>query len=248
MTLDVEQARMTVRLSLYAYRSPEQAKTAVESLGLTEFNWHTNHSTQAFIAKSDDTIYVSFRGTEADNPIDWIADAKFAPAAGVFGASVHSGFSGGLDEVWSDVASIVEAASTPVVLTGHSLGAALATLAAARFTEMGTPVAGLHTYGSPRCGLSQFKSELDQRTLDLSYRFINHIDLVTRVPLLSQGYRHVGNRVYFDAAGTPHLNASGLRIAFEDIKFRLAHLGSIQAAGLDEHSIDAYVRVVDNLT
>jgi pimeloyl-ACP methyl ester carboxylesterase len=248
VTLDVERAKTTVRLALYAYRSQEEAKAATESLGLTEFSWHTNHSTQAFIAKGDDVVYLAFRGTEADNPIDWITDAKFAPAVGAFGASVHSGFSRGLDEVWSDVVSIVKAASAPVVLTGHSLGAALATLAAARFTEMGTPVGGLYTYGSPRCGLSQFKSELDQRTLEQSYRFINHIDLVTRVPLLTQGYRHVGNRVYFDAAGTPHINASAWRIAFEDVKFRFAHLGSLQAAGLEEHSIGAYVRLVDSLT
>ena len=89
-----------------------------------------------------------------------------------------------------------------VVFTGHSLGGALA---AFRADRAGHPVAAIYTYGQPRVGHRDFSRAYSERLEDRTYRAINHVDLVTRVPLLLQGYRHVGSRIYFDRGGTAHL-------------------------------------------
>ncbi len=247
LDVDITLAKLTVKLSRYAYRDQSRAEAAVGPLGLTDFTWFAKTSTQAFSVVDADLLYLAFRGTEADNPIDWIADAKFAPILGVYGTSVHSGFREALDEVWDEIAPVVAAAGKPAVITGHSLGAALATLAAARLDDAGHRVAALHTYGQPRTGHRDFSEAFESKLGDVSYRFINHIDLVTRIPLLLQSYRHIGKRVYFDASGVLHMNASGWRIAFDDLKYRFAHRGSIKAAGLSPHEISAYSRLVEAL-
>jgi hypothetical protein len=77
-------------------------------------------------------------------------------------------------------------------LTGHSLGAALATLAADRFQD----VQGLYTFGSPRVGDRQFQKNFQLR----AYRVVNGDDIVARVP--PKGiYRHVGALKFIDHQG-----------------------------------------------
>lgn len=247
MPFDNELAQLTVKLSRIAYRSRGQAESNSAAFGLGDFHWFTDESTQAFTATDASHIYAAFRGTEA-KPIDWIKNSKFNPMVGELGGKVHSGFNSGVDEVWGDLLAAVVAAAKPVVVTGHSLGGALATLAAARFHEAGHPVAAVYTYGQPRVGHGDFRSPYESRLGEVSYRVINHIDLVTRVPLLLQRYRHIGQRIYFDGGSAVHVGASPWRIAMEDIKYRLAHFGRIkEAAGLSSHEIDAYVDLVEGL-
>lgn len=247
MPFDTGLAHLTVKLSRYAYRNKQQAEGDTTALGLARFHWFTKKSTQAFTATNADHLYVAFRGTEATNPIDWIKNAEFKPLVGELGGKVHSGFNSGVEEVWGELLAVIAAAGKPVILTGHSLGGALATLAAARVHEAGHPVAGVYTYGQPRVGHGDFRSAFESRLGDVTYRHINHIDLVTRVPLLLQRYRHIGQRVYFDGAGAAHIGASPWKIALDDVKYRLAHFGRIQAAGLSPHEMSAYVNLVETL-
>jgi hypothetical protein len=62
----------------------------------------------------------------------------------------------------------------PLFYTGHSLGAALATLAAGRF-----PPRALYTFGSPRVGDGEFATTLEGVP---TFRLVNNRDLVTGVP------------------------------------------------------------------
>ena len=72
--------------------------------------------------------------------------------------SIRQGFSEGLDTVWIgegmlDKLKEMHAQSPrPIFVTGHSLGAALATIAAARLAvDHDLPLTALYTVGSPRC-------------------------------------------------------------------------------------------------
>ncbi|MCZ6504690.1 MAG: hypothetical protein O6834_01740, partial [Actinobacteria bacterium] len=78
-------------------------------------------------------------------------------------------------------------------------------------------------------------------------RFVNHIDLVTRVPFLTLGYRHIGRRMYFKEAGTFVPDAGTWAVARDDVIYRLRHFGKIQAIGLDPHFIPAYTERMGNL-
>lgn len=75
----------------------------------------------------------------------------------------------------------------PLWLTGHSLGAALATVAAYRFMSIGVPVQGLITFGSPRVGTQIFTGYMLRRFIRAGsrlnvIRFQNNNDGVTRIP------------------------------------------------------------------
>lgn len=247
MTFDAVLSLKTVKLSRLAYHEKGSAETGVEQLGMSGFRWFDRGSTQALLATETDQAFLAFRGTESTNPRDWTTDAKFIPAPGVFGAPVHSGFRDALDDVWPDIITAIAGLSVPVVVTGHSLGAALATLAAARLDDAGHDVAGVYTFGQPRTGQGAFRSAYGERLGPVTFRFINHIDLVTRVPLLIQGYRHVGSRMYFDHNGRFHVDANPWMVAMDDVRFRLAHFGSIKAAGLAPHEISAYVDLIETL-
>src|SRR5262249_34460233 len=126
----------------------------------------------ALAGAAGDWAVVAFRGTvfaSRDNDPDrWklmlvgmaaniggavIEDAELVEAAGAaIGGRAHLGFTALLDEVWERVNAEARALlpGRQLYLTGHSLGGALATLAAYRFQKAGVPVAGVFTFGSPR--------------------------------------------------------------------------------------------------
>ena len=103
--------------------------------------------------------------------------------------------------------------SAKLIITGHSLGGALATLAAADLKVHGlyhSPI--MVNFGSPMVGNRCFVNAYSN-TVKLSNRFIHRrtfsrIDPVTILP--AWGYRHVGRAVY-DRDGRRHLTYFGQR-------------------------------------
>ena len=247
MSFDPALALTTVELSRIAYRPLDRAERDVEPLGLDAFQKFSRTSTQAFVAEDGSHRFVVFRGTESTNHVDWMRDAQFRPVAGVFGTRVHSGFRRALDEVWEEMLPHVTAGDRRLVITGHSLGAGLATLAASRLVAANHAVGDVYTYGSPRVGLRDFAAAYTAALGASTYRVINHIDVVTRVPLLVQSYRHVGHRMYFDGAGRFHANAGAWHIARDDVAARFRHFGRIAAAGVTPHEISRYVDRIESI-
>ena len=246
MTFDAALALTTVRLSRIAYRPIDQAEQNVSDMGLDNFQFFSEASTQAFVAEDEARRYLVFRGTEADNPVDWMRDAQFQPVTGALGTMVHSGFRRALEEVWPAVIAHLTATPRPLAITGHSLGAGLAVLAAARLAT-NAPVESVYTYGSPRVGLKDFANAYQRELGTSTFRVINHIDIVTRVPFLVQNYRHVGYRMYFDGNGSFHREAGAWQIAKDDIIARFKHFGTIRSAGVTPHEISRYVKRVKTI-
>ena len=136
---------------------------------------------------------IAFRGTEPDDLRDIFDDLKFLPTPWAAGGTVHGGFAGAFGRVKEPVLAAINGATSgqTVLVTGHSLGAALATLAASLASKV-----RLVTFGSPRVGDSAFTSLIGADRHD---RFVDFLDAVTRIPpdgLL--GFVH-GNRGHFIA-------------------------------------------------
>ena len=83
----------------------------------------------------------------------------------------------------------------PLWLTGHSLGGAMTTLAAAWLAERKIPFNGAYTFGQPRCGDENFQVTFDTKVKNF-FRFQNNNDIVTRVPARLMGYEHVGRYIH----------------------------------------------------
>lgn len=141
----------------------------------------------AFVATAGDAIYVVFRGTKTIS--EWISDAEFAqvPYAPVSGGGMtEQGFSAVYATIGSAIVDEVNALAgsgsyTALYVTGHSLGASLATLAApdlARATRFSAPV--LYNFASPRTGDPTFAALVD--ALPTSWRVVNTNDEVPKLP------------------------------------------------------------------
>jgi triacylglycerol lipase len=125
-----------------------------------------------------------FRGTEQEIQ-DFLCDAQTWPVP-AFGATtrVHGGFKRALNSIWTPLARVLDSLDCPVFYTGHSLGAALATLAAVRRAPH-----AVYAYGSPRVGNAQFVEKLQHLPV---FRIVHGNDVVTTVPPEALGFRHAG--------------------------------------------------------
>jgi hypothetical protein len=232
-------------VSRVAYREPTEATRALETAGFGSVAFWSGPSTQVLTGSFDGLRYVGFRGSESIQ--DWLANARFLPSDREDGVRIHTGFLAALDEVWArlDPAESGSDPTEPLVVTGHSLGGALAHLSAWRWAKAGRSVHAVYTFGAPRVGHRNFRSSYDRLLGRRTLRVINHIDIVTRVPLLIQGYRHVGRRVYGDGAGRLTVDAPAWAVARDDISYRVRHLRSPRSLGVSLHLIRPYAELVD---
>lgn len=180
-----------------AYSPPATVKQVCESqwrLSGTKFVQHGQ--TQCFVAAHSDALIVSFRGTK--EILDWFTNLDMLERPTSVG-SVHDGFYRAFTGVSARLESQIEqlGRDKPIVLTGHSLGGALATLAAAFWRGKYT-IASVYTYGQPCVGFDSFQAFMNVQLANRFYRFVNADDIVPRVP---PGYEHVGQLVRFDSGG-----------------------------------------------
>ena len=142
---------------------------------------------------ADGQPLLSFRGTQPDSFRAMITDIRinlveWPESAGM----VHSGFAIALRALKPQIDDWI-ARTRPdlskLILTGHSLGAAMATLAATIWQPE-----WLVTLGSPRVGNAEFVGTVLARH---SVRFVDCCDAVTDEPPELLGYRHVGILTYF---------------------------------------------------
>ena len=142
------------------------------------------HNARGFFAANDQYGLLAFRGTEADNTNDKLADldAAMVPEDKTF---VHHGFKRYLDAVWPDVEQWVgnwraSHSNAPITITGHSLGAALASLA---FTRLNDPYTSLITFGCPRVGNRAYCMLIENAARkQRCIRVVDDLDIVTHVP------------------------------------------------------------------
>jgi triacylglycerol lipase len=141
--------------------------------------------TFGYLIESDDTIVIAFRGTTstADTISDLIAQQMPYPWISN-GGSTHRGFT----EIYStarmqiiDILSKCDS-SKKLIITGHSLGGALATLCAldlAYNTKFAPPI--VYTYGAPRVGDPTFAAAYNQK-IAFNHRVVIESDLIPLIP------------------------------------------------------------------
>lgn len=212
---------------------------------------------------------VGFRGTEPNQLQDVLVDLTFFKDALVDfphwhhkkWGKVHRGFNRAVlatvgTRLLEKVDSLEPRDEDPIEVwvTGHSLGASLATLFTSALLEKiergenldgyGMPrwvVGGQYTFGSPRTGNDDFKEQLETMAVkhDIPViRFRNHDDLVTRVPPF--GYEHTGVLSYFDAQGQLEFDPSDIDEPFfgsvEDHGMEYYYGNIISALAQPEHA------------
>lgn len=192
--------------ALLAYWRPSDVNTRTADVGLASDPFNAG-GTDAYVITSVEHKWaiVTFRGTQPDQSEDFASDADFAQEK--FGAgNVHRGFLRAFRRVEKPLTERVRAlrkAEFNVWFCGHSLGAALATIAAA---ALKSETSGVCTIGSPRVGDQSFVDDFNANFRGRSARYVNDHDLVTRVPPADldpplPAYAHVGELRFIDNSG-----------------------------------------------
>jgi len=192
--MELNQLIMFANISAITYDNPKDSKNKFKSFGFNIVEFFDIEGAQAYLLKDMNGIHIlSFRGTEVTQKSDILADLKSGKNIEACGGKVHVGFKGEINKVWPAIEKAIANIDT-LYVTGHSLGAAMATIAASR---MQSKVAALITFGSPRVGNQEFVSSLNVT----HYRVQNNCDDVTKVPFRLMGFRHHGTHKYMNFYG-----------------------------------------------
>ena len=239
--------------------------SALPSQGF-QLDWlGTRDENRGMILSNDATLVIVFRGTRLqvrtlfdlveivliDEDDLWI-DSQFLPTVCRAGGHVHHGFLTAYADISDEVNTVVQAQrpGQALWLTGHSMGGALATLAAAHF---GAPtIQGIYTYGCPRVGDTAFVNALPRESY---YRFVHRDDWVCTLPPDLLGYGHGGTlrqlpgsgpRRFWDdllsgvggLEGAVNSLANRLRLDIDQLPFKIA--------GLADHAPIYYATILWN--
>ena len=162
----------------------KEFKAAVESYGLKVKEAYNRKNTQAFLAESDDYLVLVFRGTEKNNFCDIKTGLNARRICCKNGGHVHRGFSKAYDHVADQIQRDLnnsESRHKPLIITGHSLGGALATIATKRLKHAGG-IAACYTFGMPRVCDEEWSYTLNTPI----YRLVNAIDCIPMLPFSGQ--------------------------------------------------------------
>lgn len=208
----------------------------------------SSEDTQGFVMSNDEIIAVAFRGTEPDKIKDWLTDLDFNLVDGPMEGKVHDGFYTALGSVWKKIERTIAEfrANKPKSLwfTGHSLGAALATLAVACFRDDDRPVDGLYTFGQPRTGDRTFARNFNFEFKPCAFRFVNNNDIVTRTPPRALKYSHVGTFKYFTEPGELIHDIAWWNRFLDRMHGRSEDILEWGTDGIKDHSMESYEKLV----
>ena len=228
------------KASSIAYK--DNANKDFIEMGYTVVQFVDHKGAQCDLLESQTDMALVFRGTEPKEFSDIKADLNAIQRDSKAGTGdVHSGFAIEVDKIWEKL-RLPDIIQKDFYIAGHSLGAAMATIAAHRLQGKYN-ITGLYTYGSPRAGDSTFVKSLKVP----HYRCRNNNDLVTKVPFWIMGYRHHGKLVYINYYGNVRKLSSWQR--FKDGwrgRFRAWSKGQ-WFDGAYDHSITEYERKLTNV-
>ncbi|KAL5360744.1 Alpha/Beta hydrolase protein [Aspergillus floccosus] len=180
---------------------------AADTTSLKEFLADGQYGELAGYLATDSTnklIVLSFRGSRS--PANWIANLDFGfDDADELCADckVHGGFW----KAWHTVSSALKAeiqkarAAHPdykLVFTGHSLGAAIATLGAAELRATDNWAIDVYSYGAPRVGNLELAEHIT--SVGTIFRATHTNDIVPRLPPELVGYRHPSPEYWITSA------------------------------------------------
>jgi triacylglycerol lipase len=249
---DIKEIHLHAECAQIAYLDPKEAKPKFKKLGLKVNSYYDIDGAQAYLLTNKDRSILAFRGTEPKEKSDIFADLNALRDPEPTGGRVHQGFQGEVDKLWPEITKDLLTAkiNTNLTVCGHSLGAAMATIAAGRLhcqlVNTNCDFKELYTFGSPRVGNRQWLKHVEGM---IHHRCVNNNDLVPKVPPALMLYKHQGNLVYFNCYGSIRKTTMWQRFK-DQIRGRRRALQKGQPFdGIYDHVMTEYIRSIDtNLT
>jgi len=179
-----------------------------------EENLHTDAGIRVLVADHGNTRMIIYRGTDGNEQLMKEGASLFQKRSEVrFGdheVEINKFFWDAFELGSYALRPFFTDPSKKYIITGHSLGGALASILALQTTHMfggsawKNPKSSLITFGQPRVGDAAY-AELHDSLISTyrKLRFVNKADLVTKLPLRSLGYRHHSRAVYMGQEKIP---------------------------------------------
>lgn len=241
-----EQAYLFAKFSELAYLDEKEAIPEFKKLGFDATLIDVDGS-QAYWLVNDDDLVIACRGTEPTELKDIAADLKARFVKSNQGIRwVHAGFRDSINNIWPRLSELAGkyGKKRTVWCTGHSLGAAMATLISYRLQrseDLPSPQA-LFTYGSPKVGTKSYIKAIEESGL-LHFRFVNNADIVTRVP--PWPYKHFGGMYYMNHWGNLR-GVTGLQLIKDRLRGFIKGLRKGEINFFSNHSITRYANNLYN--
>jgi hypothetical protein len=232
------------KLAVLAYSNEDQINWDEYGLNLVKWIHNDKSDTQGFVATRNKTIYVVWRGSESKK--DFQNDASIDKVPFIEdGEKVHIGFKYCWESVIGDTYDAINTAlenlqgeTTDIVVSGHSLGGAVATLYAYSIKKHYSPYnVSATTIGSPRVGNKVFKDNYDNSDID-TLRIVHNNDLVTHTPYIR--FHHVNYQVRLDNNGNILKNDKSLKSFWLYIK------ALFSGKNIKDHMSGGYIEALEN--
>jgi pimeloyl-ACP methyl ester carboxylesterase len=184
---------------------------------LTTSRKETSTDVTGYVAldHSNQLIVIAFRGSQSIDT--WRTNLQFATTTTDIcpGCTAHYGFWRSWTDARDYVVPAVKQASSAfpaykIVTTGHSLGGAVSTLAAASLRNAGYNVA-MYNFGAPRIGGSKISTYISNQPGG-NYRVTHWNDPVPKLPLLTMGYVHVSPEYYINKPSQQDVEAGDIKV------------------------------------
>jgi hypothetical protein len=203
---NLDNALVMMWMAQLAYETAHEEKVGkiLDSWGMKKRAFKSNdpitglpaHSACVVVAGGLGATIVAFAGSDPLKFEDWITD--FTPKISM--ANLHTGFEQAVASIWPDIKDAIEkrpADERALFFTGHSLGGALALIAAARAVRDldQSSATAVYTFGGPRVGDAAFFADYMLKLGNGTHRLVHGGDLVATVPPKSIGFRHVGESI-----------------------------------------------------
>jgi hypothetical protein len=246
------------RAAELAYQDEETVEATAHEWGFDRVRHHHTafrppfplEDTQAYTLASSQMIVTAFRGTQPVEMRDWLSDTTTPPWPGPGGTGfVHYGFGEALNGVWPQISSAIDEFrdnGQTLWFTGHSLGGALAMLAAARlhFEDPRLSADGVYTFGQPRTCDRTLAKAYDSAFTKRMYRFVNNNDVVPQLPP-EPVFHHVAALRYIDSNGTVRDEMPIIGGLLDRAKGYTADMLAPASDGVRDHSVTQYVTALE---
>ena len=190
-------------------------------------------------------LCMAFRGT--NELADWLDNINAFSTKELFG-EFHRGFWNSVEDVWQLINDkfrhLQKQKERPLFITGHSLGGAMATIAAAKFVHEDKPFTSVYTFGQPRTLTRETARVFNTECKSRFFRFHNNNDIVTRAPARMMGYSHIGSYLYISEEKEIHQEAG---FWFRFVDYFDGALSALKEDGIDaveDHDMKKYLKAV----
>jgi len=216
----IENAHAMVRVAQLVYETEGKIRDTVEKWGYLLrgkavngklFHFEFKEDIQGMLIGDKSRIIVAFRGTTTAS--DFWTDSQVVWRTKCGEGLGHHGFKNSADKIWVALQDKIRTfvkqnalKSISIWFTGHSLGGAMATVAAQMIDldieKQDSTNCCIYTFGQPRTGNKRFAQQVERKIgKENWHRFVHAADPIPTVPLAKMGFEHGGTLHYITDDG-----------------------------------------------